>query len=168
MSRTFIFSGGREIRDYRWVLAAIKASKFRIDHGDEFVCGCGDGVDWLVGHDSRHFHPRDKRADRREDGGVASMLGIELVTHIPADWANLGPRAGPFRNQKMLMHAVSKHISLDDGSLFADSVFLIAMPGAGTGTFDTIRKARHAGITTYVHWSTYAWRDPVRGQSALR
>jgi len=54
---------------------------------------------------------------------------------FPAEWHVYGNAAGPRRNQQMI----------EDGK----PDFVVAMPG-GAGTSDMIRRARKAGIPTYV------------------
>ena len=54
---------------------------------------------------------------------------------FPAEWHVYGNAAGPRRNQQMI----------DDGK----PDYVIAMPG-GSGNSDMIRRARKAGIPTYV------------------
>lgn len=69
-------------------------------------------------------------------GVVAGVIGCSEESH-PADWAHLGKRAGPLRNQAMV-------------DLGAD--LCIAFPrGESRGTRDCMRRAEAAGIPVEVH-----------------
>lgn len=52
------------------------------------------------------------------------------IRRFPADWQNLGQRAGPLRNAQMAAYATH----------------LVAFPG-GKGTADMLRQARERGLT---------------------
>lgn len=67
-------------------------------------------------------------------GQWASAKGITIEIYR-ADWKNLGKRAGPMRNQRMLIEGRP------------DAV--IAFPG-GRGTQDMIRRAEQAGLPVWV------------------
>jgi|SRR5215467_1384782 len=56
----------------------------------------------------------------------------------PANWQALGKAAGAVRNQQMLR----------DGK--PDVVWAFRMPGESRGTDDMVRRARAAGVPTYV------------------
>ena len=73
-----IIAGSREITDYGVVIDAVLNSGFEIS---EVVCGMSRGVDLL---------------------GLkwAQLYGVP-VKKFPADWKNLGLKAGPVRNEKM-------------------------------------------------------------------
>jgi len=65
---------------------------------------------------------------------AARKYGLKLVEY-PADWNRLGKSAGFQRNQTIV----------DD----CDEVH--AFPGAGNGTWDTVRRAKKAGKTVTIH-----------------
>lgn len=67
---------------------------------------------------------------------AARVIGCAREAH-PADWANLGKRAGPMRNQEMV-------------DLGADLCLAFPM-GASRGTRDCMRRAEAAGIPVEVH-----------------
>ncbi len=66
-------------------------------------------------------------------GETWAMFEGVTIRKFPANWNNLGLRAGPIRNAQMVKDA--------------DAV--IALPG-GTGTKDVLSKARKKGISVYV------------------
>ena len=66
---------------------------------------------------------------------------VPCVT-IPADWRRYGLSAGPVRNQQMID--------------MKPDVVLAFPSGTSRGTYDTINRATHADILTYV----YAPREP--------
>jgi hypothetical protein len=77
-----IIAGSRHIQDYAEVEKAVAASGFKID---EVVCGCAPGIDTL--------------GER-----WANEHGVP-IKHFPADWDNLGKKAGPVRNWQMAQYA---------------------------------------------------------------
>jgi hypothetical protein len=103
--------GGRDYDDalrVQDVLDGLVITK--LIHGD-----CGRGADKLA----------DNYGFRR---------GIEIVTY-PAQWAKYGRRAGPIRNQAMLVHGKPD--------------LVVAFPG-GRGTADMVARARKAGVRVMV------------------
>ncbi len=72
---------------------------------------------------------------------LAKRLGRQwgaIVISEPADWDQHGKAAGPIRNQKML----DEH--------HPDVVYAFRSVGKSNGTDDMIRRARAAGIPTFV------------------
>ena len=78
----------------------------------------------------------DARGADRMAGEWAKARGIP-VTAFPADWQNLGRKAGPVRNRVML--------DLSQAQL----VVAFPLPGS-VGTLDMIAVARKAGVKTWV------------------
>ena len=66
----------------------------------------------------------------------ATQRGIAVEVH-PAEWAVYGKNAGPLRNQYM-------------ADLGAELCLAFPLPGS-RGTWDMIRRAVDAGITTHIH-----------------
>jgi len=97
-----IITGGREYTDYDLVFRTLLEY---VDQCPTIVNGGERGADTLAEN-------------------VARALGFPVEKH-PANWKELGPMAGPIRNQQMI-------------DLGADLV--IAFPG-GRGTLDCVRKA---------------------------
>ena len=71
---------------------------------------------------------------------VARRMGFTVEPH-PADWAKLGKRAGPMRNQAMV-------------DLGADLCLAFPM-GESRGTRDCMRRAEAAGIPVEIHEITH-------------
>lgn len=80
-------------------------------------------------------HGAARGADQIADSAARS-LGLAVEPH-PADWERLGRAAGPARNQKMA----------DAG---ADALFAFRQQGESPGTDDMIRRAKAAGIPSYI------------------
>lgn len=78
------------------------------------------------------IHGAAPGADKLADDW-AKAAGVERLP-FPADWAGLGKRAGPVRNQQML----------DEGA--PDAV--VAFPG-GDGTRDMVRRAKACGLRVW-------------------
>lgn len=77
-----IIAGSRNIKDYKLVVDAIRASGYSIT---EVVSGCATGVDTLG-----------------EQWARANDIPIK---EMPADWARHGNSAGPQRNRAMAEYA---------------------------------------------------------------
>jgi hypothetical protein len=79
-----IIAGGRNIKDYNLVVAAIEESGWK-DQITEVVSGGADGVDKL--------------------GERWAMDNLLYVRRFNADWKRWGNRAGPIRNLEMAKYA---------------------------------------------------------------
>ncbi len=91
-------------------------------------------------------HGAARGADRLADA-VAKELGFTPEPY-PADWTGLKKRAGSVRNQKMV-------------DLGAD--VCLAFPGPESkGTWDCVKKARAAGIHTFVHPIPVDWPARIK------
>lgn len=105
--------GGREYSDGQRVLLALSSVKEK------------RGLSCVI-------HGGASGADRL--AGIAAVhLGVDVEVFW-ADWKTYGKRAGPLRNQRMLLEGKP------DG--------VIAFPG-GRGTEDMVRRAEKAGITVW-------------------
>lgn len=78
-----------------------------------------------------HWEGADKIAEEE-----ALAAGLRVERH-PARWSKEGPLAGPNRNSRM---AASR----------PDFAVGFRMPGRSSGTDDMARKARKAGVDTYI------------------
>lgn len=110
MVRRVVICGGRDAADVAAAIQALEALHEEL------------GFDVVIGGDARGI---DKIA-----AAWALEKGLELV-EFPADWEELGRRAGPLRNQQMLDEAKPDMV--------------IAFPG-GKGTADMVRRARAEGL----------------------
>ena len=79
----------------------------------------------MFGHPSKVIHGAATGADAMADVW-ANRLAVEVVG-CPADWDKHGKRAGPIRNEEMLMKHRPKKV--------------VAFPG-GHGTADMVRRAK--------------------------
>jgi hypothetical protein len=82
-------------------------------------------------------------------GEVALELGVSVIP-VPADWDAYGDAAGPIRNEQM------KEILVRAGKQYAQPVGCYGFhedPRLGRGTGDMVRRARRAGIRSYVYLS---------------
>lgn len=77
---------------------------------------------------------------------IAAELGFQVEAH-PADWSHQGRAAGVLRNQLMV-------------DLGADRCFAFMCRGS-RGTADCVRRAKSAGIRTYV-WHAERFENVVR------
>ncbi|WP_257479074.1 DUF2493 domain-containing protein [Acidipropionibacterium jensenii] len=75
-------------------------------------------------------------------GDHAARMGMTVEPH-PADWTQLGRRAGPVRNQEMVAAGAGLCIGFPLGRLGS---------GVSRGTWGTVAAARAAGIPTLVVW----------------
>lgn len=111
-----IVAGGRDFTDY--LLLSTMMKKY---HGDERILIVSGGA-----------RGADRLAER-----YATENGLDVKVFL-ADW-NVGKRAGPERNARMVAFA-------DEAVVFWD--------GKSPGTADTVRKMRDAGkIVRVVSWS---------------
>ena len=78
----------------------------------------------------------------------AQRRQIPTITE-KADWTRYGKGAGPVRNQLML----DKHAP--------DAVYAFRSTGRSTGTDDMIKRAKKAGVPTYVISTTYQMSEPT-------
>lgn len=109
MTRVLV-TGGRDFRDKDAVFKALDAiDSEKTLH--EMIHGGASGADTLAGQ-------------------WALENGVDITVY-EADWAKLGPAAGPARNQQML----------DDGK----PDLVVAFPG-GRGTADMVRRAKAGGV----------------------
>lgn len=99
--------GGRDFADYEMLREALEC----LLPISVLIHGCARGADELAG-----------RWARRHDVRVESY---------PANWAKLGPAAGPFRNKQMLREGKPE--------------LVVAFPG-GKGTANMVKIAREANI----------------------
>lgn len=104
--------GGREYTDHE-ALAAVLSDLRRTRGITVLIAGGARGADTMA-----------------EEWAKAQGLPCEVYQ---ADWDNLGRKAGPIRNQRML----------DEGK----PDLVVAFPG-GRGTADMVRRAREAGVET--------------------
>lgn len=117
-----LVTGSRRLKDYNLVARALGEAAFCTDPAEEIVvvhgaCPYG-GADWLAGTWSRN------------------SFNVVEEPH-PADFARLGKKAGPLRNQEMV-------------GLGAD--LCLAFPDSNSrGTWDCVRRARAAGIPVEIH-----------------
>jgi hypothetical protein len=84
------------------------------------------------------IHGGAKGVDR-QFGQLASIKGAEVIEY-PADWSAFGKAAGAMRNQQML----------DEGKPDLVVAFIDKPLAESKGTADMVRRARSAGIATYV------------------
>lgn len=99
--------GGRAYDDW----FRVKTTLSFLSKNDEIICGGAPGADELA---------------------IKYARRANLIFHVyPAKWDVHGPKAGPIRNQEMLLKE------------FPDLV--IAFPG-GRGTADMVRRAEKSGI----------------------
>ncbi len=104
-----IIAGSREIVDRTAIESLVKMAIMM--GATEIVHGGASGVDSIA-------------------GGIAKLNGIN-VRIFPADWAELGKKAGPIRNKQMAEYA---------------DVLIAVMPPYGTkGTADMIRQMKAMG-----------------------
>lgn len=75
-------------------------------------------------------------------GQEAARRGVPVMV-VPAEWGLHGKAAGVIRNQKML----------DEHSV--DEVHAFRSEGKSSGTDDMLRRARRAGISTFLHTVKY-------------
>lgn len=108
-----IIAGTRSGVPHRILIDAIFKSGFTIT---EVVSGAAQGVDTQGEEWARHNQIP--------------------VTRFPADWHNLGTKAGPFRNAQMANYAEA----------------LIAIwDGKSTGTKNMINQGKKRGLDIYIH-----------------
>jgi glycerophosphoryl diester phosphodiesterase len=107
-----IIAGSRGIWDYWSVERAVTLSGFQIT---EVVSGCARGVD-------------------RNGEAYAAKHGIPVAL-FPADWANLGKRAGQVRNCEMAEYA---------------EALVAVWDGSSRGTKHMIDTAKAKGLKVYV------------------
>lgn len=112
---------------YRTIIAG--GRDYRLTRGDiRFLNGIADQIGEVVTGDCKTGADRDAR-------GWAEFFGIPYEG-FPADWDNLGKKAGPIRNSQMISYVCSK----DDMP-----GMLIAFHG-GKGTHDITTKALSAKL----------------------
>ena len=114
-----VVCGGRAASDEAAVFATLDALHAELCFSG-VIEGASPGIDELAGR-------------------WASARGLEHVQY-PADWQELGRRAGPVRNQEML----------DKGR----PGMVIAFPG-GPGTADMTQRARRAGLVVRRVYGTF-------------
>lgn len=105
---------------------------------DQFVIECLlEGIDRVSAGPVTLINGGARGADAlaRE---VAEGIGGACVVKFPADWVKHGKAAGPVRNQRMI----------DEGE--PDIVVAFSDLPVTPGTFDMVRRAKAAGITTYI------------------
>lgn len=112
-----IVAGSRSMEDPAVVAMAIEASGFSIT---ELVSGTARGVDRL-------------------GEAWARARGIP-VARFPADWGQLGKRAGVVRNAQMVAYAAA-----------AQGALIAIWDGTSPGTSHTIWAAQAQGLAVYVH-----------------
>lgn len=86
------------------------------------------------------------------DAQAASIwkgLGLE-VQAFPADWTRYSKGAGPIRNQQMLDEGKPEIVLAFKNEFLRDQVFETYVVKAKGGTEDMVRRARAAGIPTYI------------------
>lgn len=84
------------------------------------------------------IHGAAPGADSLAEKIANEIGGFEIIAE-PADWKTYGKAAGPIRNQKML----DEHKP--------DCVHAFKISSKSNGTDDMIRRAKKAGIETYIH-----------------
>lgn len=105
-----IIAGGREF--YNYDLLELKCDKILSNVKDvEIVCGMAKGADQL--------------------GNIYASLKGFKVKKFPADWKNLGLKAGPIRNLEMANYADALIIFWDQKS---------------SGSKDMIKQAKNKGL----------------------
>lgn len=119
--------GDRNWKDRDMIFATLDAYH-ALANIDEIIEGCATGADEFAGDHIplpwRRFH-----------GGWAWANGIP-ARHFPADWDNLGKRAGPIRNSQMLVEGNPEIVFAFHDDLFHSK-----------GTGDMVKKAEKAGVT---------------------
>lgn len=121
---SYIFTGSRNWDDDTPVHLIIRGLKnYQDETENEIVILEGD------------YSGLDKMA-----GFIARAKGL-TVKPYPADWNNLGKKAGPIRNRKMLKEA--ENLSMVIG--FTDD----PPTTKKSGTWDMLRAAEAAGVTSY-------------------
>jgi hypothetical protein len=115
MSLRILVCGGRRYDDPTLIRRVLEEYETEFDFDPPtIVHGAAPGADYLAARE-------------------AKALGYPIEGH-PANWENLGKRAGPIRNQGMI----------DSG------VDLVIAFGGGQGTADCVARARRRGIPVRV------------------
>ena len=133
-----IFCGSREWKDeeaIRKVMSCLELDGLTILHGAQ------RGADILSGE-------------------VARELGVGIIP-VPAEWETFGLSAGPIRNEQM------KNIAVLAGKKYSQPVRCYAFhedPMLGSGTRDMVKRARKAGIHSYVYLSVTPEMNRVDGE----
>ncbi len=115
--------GSRDFTDRAAICRAMQAAKER---------------ERLQDRDMHVVHGDAPGADRLA-GALATVFGWSCSTY-PADWSRHGRGAGPIRNQRML----------DEGKPDIVLAFVNKPLAESRGTADMVRRARAAGVPTYV------------------
>lgn len=122
-----IVCGSRTFTDHNIVTAVLDGLWRQVERQEEY---------WLAVHEGGA-----NGADTLARNWALNQ-NVDHVFHVehPADWTKDGKAAGPIRNQKMLNEAVPDFVIA-----FVDKPL-----DQSRGTADMVRRARKAGVPTYV------------------
>ena len=120
--------GGRDYRDTKFICEILDSYLNDYPHSLSIIEGGAPGADLVAQLWAERHH-------------------VPCVT-IPADWKRYGLSAGPVRNQRMIDMKPDVVLAFPSGT--SRGTYIVARSDAGEW-YDTINRATHADILTYVY-----------------